>query len=117
MVTPNDGPCQGRALISGGLAGDDADQAEDFSHGHPGPAFSEANTRHGGGSQDPVGGRRGPKERCLESECESQWILSANSASFPGADGGPVTRGLSARHRAFSSFNHISASMRRNWTS
>ena len=35
-------------LISGGLAGDEADQAEDFSHGHPGPDFSEANTRHGG---------------------------------------------------------------------
>ena len=46
-------------LISGGLAGDEGDQAEDFSHGHPGPDFSEANTRHGGRSQDPVGDRRG----------------------------------------------------------
>src|SRR5262249_61484268 len=99
-------------LISGGLAGDEADQAEHFSHGPPGPDFSEANTRHGGGPQDPVGGRRGPKGRYLESECESQWILSANSASFPGADGGPVTRGPSARHRAFFSFNQIPAPTR-----
>ncbi len=45
---------------------------------------------------------------------ESPWILSANSAPFPGADGGPVTQGLVAHHRAFSSFNQISASMRRN---
>src|SRR5262249_5935820 len=104
-------------LISGGLAGDEADQAEDFSHGHPGPDFSEANTRHGGGPQDPGGGRRGPKGRYPESGREAQRVLSANSASFPGADGGPVTRGLSARHRAFSSFNQISASMRRNRTS
>ena len=72
-------------LISGGLAGDEADQDEDFSHGHRGPDFSEANARHGGGSQDPVGG--------------------------------PVTRGLLAHHRAFSSFNQISASKRRNRTS
>ena len=35
-------------LISGGLAWDEADQAEDFSHGDPGPDFSEANTRHAG---------------------------------------------------------------------
>src|SRR5262249_44944972 len=37
-------------LISGGLAGDESDPAEDFSHGHPGPDFSEANARHGGAS-------------------------------------------------------------------
>ena len=37
--------------------------------------------------------------------------------TVPGADGGPVMRGLVARHRAFSSFNQISASKRRNRTS
>ena len=52
-------------LISGGLAGDEADQAEDFSHGDFGPNFSEANSRHGGGSQDLVGGRRGPRGDAL----------------------------------------------------
>jgi hypothetical protein len=48
-------------LIPGSLAGDEADQAEDFSHGDPGPDLGEANTRHDGGSQDPVRGRRGPR--------------------------------------------------------
>ena len=48
---------------------------------------------------------------------ESQWILSPNSVPFPSAAGGPMTRGLFTHHLAFSSFNQISASMRRNWTS
>jgi hypothetical protein len=39
-------------LISGSLAWDEANQAEDFRHGDPGPDFSEANTWHGGGSRD-----------------------------------------------------------------
>ena len=35
-------------LISGDLAGDEADQAEDVSQGRPGPDLSEANAPHGG---------------------------------------------------------------------
>jgi len=35
-------------LIPGSLAGDEADQAEDFRHGDSGPNLGEANTRHGG---------------------------------------------------------------------
>ncbi|MGB2612423.1 MAG: hypothetical protein WBC80_25895 [Isosphaeraceae bacterium] len=38
-------------LISGGLAGDEAQQVEDISQGDPGSGFGEVNARHGGGPQ------------------------------------------------------------------
>jgi hypothetical protein len=44
-----------------------------------------------------------------------EWVPLAPTPTR--ADGGPATPGLVAHHRAFSSFNQISASMRRNWTS
>lgn len=48
-------------LISASFAGDEANEAEDLAHGEPGTRVREANTRHGGGFQNPVQGCRGPR--------------------------------------------------------
>lgn len=46
-------------LIAGGLARNETDQAEDFSHGDSGPDLAEANAWHVRRSQDAADGRRG----------------------------------------------------------
>jgi hypothetical protein len=46
-------------LIPRSLGRNEANQAEDVSHGNPGPDVGKANTRHGGDSQDSLQGHRG----------------------------------------------------------
>ena len=62
-----------------------------------------------------------PRYLCLlliaDITCALGKRLAIVEEPFPSANGSPVTRGLVAHHRAFSSFNQISASMRRYWMS
>ena len=59
-------------LIPRGLAGDEADEAEDLSDGDPGPDFREANARHGGDPKAESQSSRSQRVRPLRAATRSE---------------------------------------------
>ena len=87
-------------LISGGLIGDEVDEVEDLCHGDTSPDFSEANTRHVGRSQDPVGGRYGLRGNAVDGGVASseQRRGTRNKAARPERMSGGITAAHTLLH-------------------
>jgi hypothetical protein len=58
-------------LIPGSLGRNEANQAENLSHGGPGPDVGKANTRHDGDSQNSLQGHRGLRDDTVKGEIAS----------------------------------------------